>query len=66
MTNIKSILINPADNNDPAVNDLFAQTATIKVGAAIPEGWRVLDGNNSSSIIARVAMRYEVEGMEAA
>jgi hypothetical protein len=64
MKNLKSTIINPADNNDPAANDLFAQTATIKVGDAVPDGWRVLSGNNNTSTIARVAMRHEVEELE--
>jgi len=37
------------------------ETARVTVGEEIPDGWRVLDGNNDFSRIARVAMRFEVE-----
>ena len=42
-------------------SDLIAQTKTIPVGTPIPDGWRVLTGNNLHSLIARVAYRYEIE-----
>lgn len=46
---------------EPCSTDLIAQTATIPVGTVVPEGWRVLTGNNRTSSIARVAYRYEIE-----
>lgn len=45
----------------PASGDLIAQTTSLAVGAPIPDGWRVLTGNVHHHVIARVAMRYEVE-----
>lgn len=45
----------------PCAGDLFAQEALLPVGEALPEGWRVLTGNNDHSTIARVVMRCELE-----
>jgi len=57
-------LINRAVTGDPlspAGDDLIAQTALLPVGEQKPDGWRVLTGNATHSLIARVAMRYEIE-----
>lgn len=45
----------------PSSSDLIAQLDTLKVGAPVPKGWRVMSGNSEYSSIARVVMRYEVE-----
>jgi hypothetical protein len=50
------------DAMQPDGIDLIAQLATIPAGEPVPEGWRVLTGNSYVSQIARVAMRYEIEG----
>ena len=60
MTDILNVLI----KGDPlkcSNTDLIAQTALTAVGAKIPEGWRVLSGNNLVSYIGRVAYRFEIE-----
>ena len=44
----------------PSSGDLIVQLADLLVGHPVPEGWRVLSGNNTSSRIARVVMRYEI------
>lgn len=45
----------------PSSGDMIAQTANLPVGEAVPDGWRVLSGNERTSQIARVVLRYEVE-----
>ena len=40
--------------------DLIAQTKRLDVGLPVPDGWRILTGNNESSLIARVAYRDEI------
>ncbi len=45
----------------PTGIDLIAQTARLEVGKPVPEGWRVITGNAQDSLIARVAMRCEIE-----
>lgn len=49
------------DPLEPSSGDMIAQTKSLKVGERVPEGWRVLTGNSHESVIARVALRYEVE-----
>lgn len=49
------------DPLNPASGDLIAQTARLNVGEPVPEGWRVLTGDEASSLIARVVLRYELE-----
>lgn len=49
------------DPLDPSGCDLIVQLARLPVGQPVPEGWRVLTGNEHTSQIARVAMRYEIE-----
>jgi hypothetical protein len=45
----------------PTSGDLIAQTRLLPVGEPVPDGWRVLSGNERTSEIARVAFRYECE-----
>ena len=45
----------------PASTDTIAQFQRLAVGLAVPDGWRVLSGNERESEIARVAYRYEIE-----
>jgi hypothetical protein len=49
------------DPLEPCSTDLIAQRKLLKVGLPVPEGWRVLSGNERDSVIARVAFRYEAE-----
>lgn len=49
------------DPLEPYGNDLIAQVTTLPVGEPVPEGWRVVTGNSTASLIARVAMRYEIK-----
>ena len=45
----------------PTSTDLIAQTRQLKVGKPVPDGWRVLSGNQWDSTIGRIAFRYEIE-----
>ena len=49
------------DPLEPTSGDMIAETASLAVGQPVPEGWRVLTGNERESVIARVALRYELE-----
>lgn len=49
------------DPMEPGATDLIAQTASLAVGERVPDGWRVLSGNERTSTIARVAYRFEIE-----
>lgn len=42
--------------------DLLALTGCLNVGLPVPDGWRVITGNQRSSLVAIIAMRYECEG----
>ncbi len=48
------------DPTKPESDDLIAETTSLKVGRPVPEGWRVLSGNERFSTIARVVLRYEI------
>lgn len=50
----------------PLDTDLIAQTGTLKVGERVPEGWRVLTGNDRTSQVGRVAYRFEIKEEAAA
>jgi hypothetical protein len=52
------------DPLEPSGTDLIAQTKSLAVGARVPDGWRVLSGNERESTIARVAYRFEAESGE--
>lgn len=41
--------------------DLTVQIGSLPLKHPIPDGWRVLTGNNFYSKIARVAYRYQIE-----
>lgn len=45
----------------PSGCDLVAQLDSLAVGSPVPDGWRVLSGNERESQIGRVALRYELE-----
>jgi hypothetical protein len=47
------------DPLSPASTDLIAQTANLPVGEPVPEGWRVLTGNERTSLIGRLAYRRD-------
>lgn len=49
------------DPLNPDSGDLIAQVGTLEVGKPVPDGWRVLTGNERASQVARVAMRYEID-----
>jgi len=42
--------------------DLIAQQKWLPTEDAVPDGWRILTGNNHRSLIARLAYRFEIEG----
>lgn len=46
---------------EPQSGDIIAQTGYLTVGEPVPDGWRVLTGNERESLIARVVLRYEVQ-----
>jgi hypothetical protein len=49
------------DPLDPSSTDLIVQIGRIDVGEPVPDGWRVLTGNNDSSLVARVIFRFEAD-----
>ncbi len=49
------------DPMSPSGSDLIAQTDTLDVDKPVPEGWRVLTGNERFSLIGRIAFRSELE-----
>jgi hypothetical protein len=57
MTNI----LLEGDPLNPCDTDLIVQDAQLDIHNPVPEGWRVLTGNLKSSLIMRVAYRYEIE-----
>jgi len=59
----KNILIE-GDPLAPNDSDIIVQEAHLNVDEPVPEGWRVMTGNNRSSLIMRVVYRYEIEGEE--
>lgn len=61
MAHIHSRLVE-GDPLIPASGDVIVQFATLAVGLPVPDGWRVLNGNMHNSQIARVVLRYEIEG----
>lgn len=49
---------------EPLSTDLFSQQIILAMGAQPAggsEGWRILTGNATSNLWARVAYRYEIE-----
>lgn len=46
---------------EPCGSDVIVQFDSLAVGSPVPDGWRVLSGNERQSEIARVAYRYEIE-----
>lgn len=48
----------------PSSGDMIAETQSLAVDAAVPDGWRVLSGNERFSLIGRIALRYELEESE--
>ena len=44
----------------PGASDVIVETRSLPVGDPVPDGWRVLSGNNLYSRIARVVLRYEI------
>ena len=49
------------DPLDPSAFDLIVQQGQLAVGQPVPQDWRILTGNNDSSLVVRVVYRYEVE-----
>lgn len=57
---IRSTVID-GDALEPSSLDLIAQVGTLAVGESVPDGWRVLTGNERTSQVGRVAYRAEIE-----
>lgn len=49
------------DPLSPQAGDVIAQIAILNVGARVPNGWRILTGNNNVNKIARLVLRGEIE-----
>lgn len=49
------------DAMEPLSTDLILQRGRLNVGRAVPQGWRVLTGNQFHSEVVRVAYRFEIE-----
>lgn len=60
MKNVTNTLIS-GDPMKPSQFDLIAQVASLPTTAAVPDGWRVMTGDVTSSRISRVAFRYEIK-----
>ena len=45
----------------PGENDIIYLEGRLDVGKPVPEGWRVLTGNNINSLVVWVGYRYELE-----
>lgn len=45
----------------PADTDIIVQRDRLDVGKPVPSGWRVMTGNHETSLIMRIAYRYEIE-----
>jgi len=43
----------------PEAYDLLTCVGRLAVGEPVPEGWRVVSGNNSSSLVVATAYRIE-------
>lgn len=54
-------ILTDGDPLNPCSTDIITQFDDLKVGEPVPDGWRVLTGNPHTSLIARVAYRYEIE-----
>jgi hypothetical protein len=48
------------DALEPNDLDLIVQQGRLNVGLPVPQGWRVLTGNQFESRVARVAYRFEI------
>jgi hypothetical protein len=48
------------DPLQPHATDLILQRGRLAVGQPVPQDWRVLTGNASHSLVARVVYRHEV------
>mgnify|MGYP003675410366 FL=1 len=48
------------DALEPNDLDLIVQQGRLNVGLPVPQGWRVLTGNQFESHVARVAYRFEI------
>jgi len=45
----------------PSDTDIIAQSDRLDVGKPVPDGWRVMTGNETTSLIMRIAYRYEID-----
>ncbi len=53
-TIVSGDVLNPDDY------DIIAQQGRLPVGEPVPDGWRVLTGNMHTSLVVRIALRYEI------
>ena len=61
MVNVNKTLLIEGDATSPRDSDLLLQQGTLKVGLPVPEGWRVLTGNQHFSEVWLIAYRYEIQ-----
>ena len=61
MVTVRTNTLLEGDALAPQWTDLIVQRGSLDVGQPVPAGWRVLTGNNDSSLVARVVYRFEVE-----
>lgn len=50
------------DALNPTDSDIILQTGRLSVGESVPDGWRVMTGNNTDSLVMRAVYRFEIEG----
>jgi hypothetical protein len=58
---IMSSKLYSGDAMDPGSTDIIIQEGLLDVGQPVPEGWTVMTGNNTHSVVMRIAYRYQIE-----
>lgn len=61
MLRVHSNTLHDGDPLEPSSMDIIIQEGSLPVGESVPEGWRVMTGNNSTSLVMRIVYRYEIE-----
>jgi hypothetical protein len=61
MVTITENVLLEGDALNPSSTDLIIQKGRLPVGQPVPNGWRVMTGNATTSLVIRPAYRYELE-----
>ena len=49
------------DPLNPQNDDIVAQSENLGTDEIVPDGWRIMTGNERYSLIMRIAYRHEIE-----